>query len=301
MGANALAADYATHQVEVLVAIKGSDEEQAKATILLAQALLAEGRTGDARVRAQRALELVGSSDELRPMALILLARVLDLQGDIKEAGRLLDRADVDLRKSHASPAVVARSTALRAIARAPIASTGDPSLPISDRYRAQRRAAFADHHDIRLKLRRMFTPAIIGDDSKPYARRRWQRFANRSVVKFVRRWSNLEVRLMFRISRNRCRSKPEASGTVRYKPGAFRAGSDQGEWTTTDQVYLTGGPCLPGAAARSKLYGTCSCLSINSHPIWGIGRLAGILSALGPAGTRRLAGAIGGPLKVNI
>ena len=101
MGANALAADYATHQVEVLVAIKGSDEEQAKATLLLAQALLAEDRIGDARVRAQRALELAESSDELRPMALILLARVLDRQGDIKEAGRLLDRADVDLRKSH--------------------------------------------------------------------------------------------------------------------------------------------------------------------------------------------------------
>jgi len=172
MGANALAADYATHQVEVLVAIKGSDEEQAKATLLLAQALLAEDRIGDARVRAQRALELAESSDELRPMALILLARVLDRQGDIKEAGRLLDRADVDLRKSHASPALVARSTALRA-SWLRSANRFDEAIPL---YRSAIDTALAAEGplsptaiDIRLELQRLFIAHDRGDDSKPY------------------------------------------------------------------------------------------------------------------------------------
>jgi hypothetical protein len=41
MGANAQAADYARRQVETLVAIDAADAEQAKATLLLAQALLA--------------------------------------------------------------------------------------------------------------------------------------------------------------------------------------------------------------------------------------------------------------------
>jgi tetratricopeptide (TPR) repeat protein len=172
MGANALAADYATHQVEVLVAIKSSDEEQAKATILLTQALLAEGRIGDARVRAQRALELAESSDELRPVALILLARVLDRQGDIKEAGRLLDRADVDLRKSHAPSAVAARSTALRA-SWLRSANRFDEAIPL---YRSAIDTALAAEGplsptaiDIRLVLQRLFIVHDRGDESKPY------------------------------------------------------------------------------------------------------------------------------------
>ena len=76
MGANAQAADYARRQVETLVAIDASDAEQAKATLLLAQALLAEGRIADARVRADRALALSERFDDLRPTALVLLARI---------------------------------------------------------------------------------------------------------------------------------------------------------------------------------------------------------------------------------
>ena len=114
MGANRQAADYATRQVETLVAIDAGDAEQAKATLLLAEALLADGRIADARVRADRALALSERFDDLRPTALVLLARVTRAQGDLPAARALLDRAEPDIAKSGVATAAGARARALR-------------------------------------------------------------------------------------------------------------------------------------------------------------------------------------------
>jgi tetratricopeptide (TPR) repeat protein len=115
MGANGQAAEYATKQVEALVAIDAKATDQAKGMILLTQALLAEGRVSDARVRADRALALSDSSDELRPEALVLLARVMYTQGDKEGTRRTLDRADRDLINLHRPTTAAAASKSLRA------------------------------------------------------------------------------------------------------------------------------------------------------------------------------------------
>jgi len=115
MGANAQATDYATRQVETLVAIDAGDAEQAKATLLLAQALVAEGRIADARVRAERALALSERFDDLRPTALVLLARIARVQGDLPATRSLLDRAERDLAKSTVPTTAGARAKDTRA------------------------------------------------------------------------------------------------------------------------------------------------------------------------------------------
>jgi len=115
MGANSQAAEYATKQVEALVAIDAKAADQAKGMILLTQALLADGRVSDARVRADRALVLSDSSDELRPEALVLLARVMYTQGDREGTQRMLDRADRDLARLHRPTTAAASGKSLRA------------------------------------------------------------------------------------------------------------------------------------------------------------------------------------------
>jgi serine/threonine-protein kinase len=172
MGANALAADYATHQVEALAAIEASNAEKAKATILLAQALLADGRLTDARARAQRALALAESDAELRPAALVLLARVTRRQGDIQEARRLLDRADQDLNKVRMPTAVAAMATSIRA-AFLVTANRFDEALPL---YLAAIETALAAEGplsptaiDIRLQLQHLLIVHDRGDESRAH------------------------------------------------------------------------------------------------------------------------------------
>src|SRR5262249_22262285 len=115
MGAYALAAEYATRQIEALTTIDAARKEQAKAMLLLAQALLSDKHVGDARVRAERALALAEPYADVRPAALVLLARVLSTQGDIDAARRILDRADRDFSIAGKPTAAAARAAELRA------------------------------------------------------------------------------------------------------------------------------------------------------------------------------------------
>jgi len=170
MGANSLAIDYSTRQIEALIAIDAGDVDQAKATLLLAQALLAEGRLGDARVRAQRALTLAEPYPDLRPTALVLLARVVHKQGDTKEAQRLLDRADQDLTKVGKPTAAAALSTGMRADLLVS-ANHFDDAIPV---YLAAIETALAAEGplsptaiNLRLKLQWTFIVNDRGDESR--------------------------------------------------------------------------------------------------------------------------------------
>ena len=115
MGANALAAEYSTQQVEALVTVGASLLEQAKATLVLAQSLYAQGRLADARLRAERVVALSEREIEIRAAALVLLARILSRQGDIEGSKRALARADSDFERTDKPTAAAARAASLKA------------------------------------------------------------------------------------------------------------------------------------------------------------------------------------------
>jgi len=171
MGANAQAADYATRQVETLVAIDAGDAEQAKATLLLAEALFAEGRIADARVRADRALALSERFDELRPAALVLAARVALKQGDKQATRALLDRAEHDLRNAGATVAG-ARAKAMRA-SMLTSDNRFDEAIPIFvsaiDTALAVEGPLSPTAIGIRLELQWLFVNNDRGEESKPH------------------------------------------------------------------------------------------------------------------------------------
>ena len=115
MGSNALAAHYATRQLESQAAHGASASEQAQATLLLAQALLAQGRVADAQSMARSALASAGHDPQLRPKALLLLAHLLLQQGSQAEGLRVLDEAERALQGQPALAAHAARAKAMRA------------------------------------------------------------------------------------------------------------------------------------------------------------------------------------------
>jgi len=172
MGANQQAADYATRQIEALVAIDASDEEQAKATMLLGEALLAGGRMADARVRADRALALSERFDDLRPAALVLLARIARFQGDLPAARALLDRAERDLAKS-ATP-TPARAQAKATRARLLLAENRfEEAIPLYlsaiDMALQAEGPLSPTAIDVRLRLQWIFVNNDRGEESKPH------------------------------------------------------------------------------------------------------------------------------------
>lgn len=115
MGANELAANYATRQVETEVAIGAGPLELAQATMLLAQALMAQGRLADALPRAQRAVALTEHDPQLHPRALALLTQVMFRQGSYDEAKVMLDRTEQAMKGETRPTAVSARNKQLRA------------------------------------------------------------------------------------------------------------------------------------------------------------------------------------------
>lgn len=115
MGASDLAATYATREIETLVVLEADSIEQARATLLLAQALLAEGRLKDAVFRARRALTLAEKDSATRIDASILLAQILVAQSELDEGQRLLETVGSELKARPSGSAARARAMALQA------------------------------------------------------------------------------------------------------------------------------------------------------------------------------------------
>jgi serine/threonine protein kinase/predicted negative regulator of RcsB-dependent stress response len=115
MGASESAAVYATRQLESQASLGASASEQAQATLLLAQALLAQGRNSDAKSMAQSALVSAESDPLIRPKVHLLLAHVLLHEGHTDEGMRELDEADREMKDRAALAIDAARAKALRA------------------------------------------------------------------------------------------------------------------------------------------------------------------------------------------
>jgi hypothetical protein len=78
MGAHRTAADYATHRVEALTALKSDELEQSRALLQLALSQFKDRRFADAELRVRRALEISAADRRMRLDALVLLARIQD-------------------------------------------------------------------------------------------------------------------------------------------------------------------------------------------------------------------------------
>ena len=115
MGANAQAVDYAKRHVDALVAIDADPHEQTSAMILLADSLIADDQDAEALATGQRALAMSDGYADLRPMALVLLARMEYRDGQRDKAVALLDRADRDFVNDGRASAAAAKAAALRA------------------------------------------------------------------------------------------------------------------------------------------------------------------------------------------
>jgi hypothetical protein len=172
MGASELAADYATHQVETLVAIDASQYEVAKATILLAQALFAQERLRDAEVRARRAETLAEPYSDLHPQALVLQARVLEWQGKNEEAIRVLDAVEHELKSGIGPTSAGARAKAVRAVLMAK-ANHFDASLPLFLSAIDEALAAEGPLSPTAISIRTQLSRALVvqdrGAEARPY------------------------------------------------------------------------------------------------------------------------------------
>jgi serine/threonine-protein kinase len=115
MGANDQAADYATRQLEALGAANVGGEKEAEATLLLVDALYAQGRYSDAILRAQRAVVLSATYGPLRSRALVSLAQIQWAQGHREAALQSVERAERGLGGDTASQMAGSRAKDLRA------------------------------------------------------------------------------------------------------------------------------------------------------------------------------------------
>ena len=116
MGAHRLAIDYATKQTETLKLLHAKAIDQASATLMLAQAMLEEGRLNNAEPQALRGLELAKGDELLTMNALALLARVQITSGKFEPGAATLDRLETQLLAGVPAPsAPQAWAIALRA------------------------------------------------------------------------------------------------------------------------------------------------------------------------------------------
>jgi eukaryotic-like serine/threonine-protein kinase len=172
MGANEQAADYAVRDIEALVSIRSSKKDQARATLLLTEALLALDKLRDAQVRARRAVELSEGNAELLPTALVLLARVLRKSDRFDEERQILDRTEAELDKTPGPSVARARTKELRARlllaanrfeeAKSLLESAIDEAIAAEG---PQSRAAI----DLRLSLAHTLVTVAKLDEAKPY------------------------------------------------------------------------------------------------------------------------------------
>ena len=114
MGSSKLAVEYATKQIESLTVIHASDEELARAMLLLAENLAFEDQLSDAALRARRALEYAAGNAALQIQARVAVAKILVAQANYGEAGVELDRVAQSLQAlSRPLPLELARSEAM--------------------------------------------------------------------------------------------------------------------------------------------------------------------------------------------
>ncbi|MEO8508195.1 MAG: protein kinase, partial [Betaproteobacteria bacterium] len=113
MGSSKLAVEYATRQVESLTVFHASNEELARAMLLLAESLAGEDQLSDAALRARRALQFAAGDAALQIQARVALARILIAQAHYGDAGVELDRVAQSLQAlARPLPQQIARSEA---------------------------------------------------------------------------------------------------------------------------------------------------------------------------------------------
>ena len=116
MGSPGLAVEYATRQVDALVAVGADEADQAVALLLLAKTLARDGKLADAQARAERAIGFAASGSMLAVRARLMLAEVLMRRAQYPLASETLDLADKD-RAAHTGSLTIeeARVAGLRA------------------------------------------------------------------------------------------------------------------------------------------------------------------------------------------
>lgn len=129
MGASHAATEYASRHVKALESIDASQDERARANILLAQAMVAQGRLSDAELVVQRALNIPRRNEQLADQARVLLARIWVELGRHDQAVSALDEFDRKAGDATTPDAQRARSQALRAKLSA-IAGDMDAAMP---------------------------------------------------------------------------------------------------------------------------------------------------------------------------
>lgn len=106
MGAQQLAAEHATKQLEALRAIGASADKLAMATLALAQALAEQDRLKEARAEATKALSLVSERDNARATEVrLVLAHILIREVDLDAADKPLIAAERVLQANPSLPA----------------------------------------------------------------------------------------------------------------------------------------------------------------------------------------------------
>ncbi len=115
VGAYEQAAGYARQQLATQGAVGAGKSDRAQATLLLAQALLAQGRLVESQSMARDALVLAESDPLLRPKIQLLLAHLLIQQGRRDEGMHALDEAEHGMAGQPGLVIESSRAKALRA------------------------------------------------------------------------------------------------------------------------------------------------------------------------------------------
>ncbi|MBK6862461.1 MAG: protein kinase [Ideonella sp.] len=134
MGANELAGTYAAKLIASLAAGRATAGEQARARLVLAQALFDDGRPDEAERHAREAIALAGDDAGLRPEGLTLLARVLIERGKLDDATALLDTLAVDLEHDDRRPSVAAALVLAQRARLLVIRNRLDDAVPMYER-----------------------------------------------------------------------------------------------------------------------------------------------------------------------
>lgn len=115
MGAYKLAADYSMHRIEAMNLSHADNVEQAKALLILAQALFDNHKYLDAEVRLHEVLELSKNELPVRLNAMVLLTRLQLGLEHLKEAQFAEQELETQIKDGVASPIVKAWSVFLKA------------------------------------------------------------------------------------------------------------------------------------------------------------------------------------------
>lgn len=104
IGAYKLASEYATRKIHELAQLRVDPVEQAKALLVLAQALLEDGKYNDAELHVRRALELAADDSEQRLNSTLLLAQIQYQGNRADEQTVSLNQAETILARQGPGP-----------------------------------------------------------------------------------------------------------------------------------------------------------------------------------------------------